>query len=354
MRPITFDSFATRLLATLPDADVPANWRDLGFDGRIAAAAEALGSDEGRAAASGYRHILVDEIQDLVGVRASLVEGLIREANGFTLLGDPAQAIYDHQVRATPDATSSGSFLRAVREFHPELQTVRLEDNYRTRGRQAGDVEGVGALLRLPEPDKSEVQTRLADVLRDLDQVESFDELAGALRGTEQRAAVLCRTNDKALAISRRLADAGIENRLQRQATERVLPAWLAHLFRDVQRTVWGQNRLASLVEERLDGYPDAPGTDAVWQLLTGLVSDDQRVDLQVVRDRIRQGQVPDEFSQNGGHSIVVSTIHRSKGLEFDVVFLTAPVATSRTKKSWRSCVCSTSVSAAPATTYGC
>ena len=325
VRPFTFDSFATRLLATIPHEQVPSGWRDAGFDGRIAAAVQALASVEGSAAVNEYRHILVDEIQDLVGVRASLVQTLIRDVSGFTLLGDPAQAIYDHQVRDTRDATSSASFLRTVRECHKDLVVVTLGHNFRSRSEKSEEIDGIGALLRSIDPDRDDARARLAETVRELDRIDSFEELSGALRGSHQRVAVLCRTNDKALAISRRLADAGINHRLQREATERVLPAWLALLFRGVDRTVWGQRRLATLADERFGEGSTTPGADSIWRLLTELVSDDDRVDLPVVRERIRMGQVPDELSQSEPLKVVVSTIHRSKGLEFDLVFLTAP-----------------------------
>ena len=54
------------------------------------------------------RHVLVDEIQDLVGPRAQLVMALLRLADaGFTLFGDPAQAIYGHQAAQQGAAPAS-------------------------------------------------------------------------------------------------------------------------------------------------------------------------------------------------------------------------------------------------------
>src|SRR5262245_29796769 len=42
VRPVTFDSFASRLLRELPESEVGALWRDAGYDGRIAAATQAI------------------------------------------------------------------------------------------------------------------------------------------------------------------------------------------------------------------------------------------------------------------------------------------------------------------------
>ena len=107
VRPVTFDSFATRLLRELPQDDAP-SWRESGYDGRIRAATSAIvRSAQAAEILATYRHVFVDEIQDLVGVRADMVLQLLRHAHGFTVLGDPAQAIYDHQLRDDRSGTTS-------------------------------------------------------------------------------------------------------------------------------------------------------------------------------------------------------------------------------------------------------
>jgi hypothetical protein len=325
VRPITFDSFATRLLATMPDDQLAPGWRESGYDSRIAAAARALGTDEGKAVVAEYRHVFVDEIQDLVGVRATLVDALLARAFGFTLLGDPAQAIYDHQVRQATDTTSSESFLRRVRTRHPELRTVTLHENFRTRGRYAAEIDQVGSDLRLEQPDPGAVAAELAETVRGLDQIDGLDELAGALRGCAQRVALLCRSNNRALAVSRSLSELGIDHRLQREATERVLPSWLALLFRGAERTHWGERRLVELAKEKLKDEPNAPDPESLWKLLSDAVIDDSRFDLDVFRERTRLGLLPDELYESQTSNVIVSTIHRSKGLEFDLVLLTRP-----------------------------
>jgi len=46
--------------------------------------------------AAEFKHILLDEMQDLVGVRADFALELLHSAQpGFTLFGDSAQGIYD-------------------------------------------------------------------------------------------------------------------------------------------------------------------------------------------------------------------------------------------------------------------
>ena len=79
----------------------------------------------------------------------------------------------------------------------------------------------------------------LIEILNSLDHINSFDDLAFALRGTHESTAVLCRTNAECLRVSQRLFEEGVDHRLQQEATERVLPAWLAELFDGVDRKRW-------------------------------------------------------------------------------------------------------------------
>jgi superfamily I DNA/RNA helicase len=93
--PETFDAFASRLLAA---HDVGGDWRIAGYDQRIRAATQLIRDGAASEWLERVRHIFVDEVQDLVGPRAELVEALLQAHRaGFTAFGDPAQAIYDHE-----------------------------------------------------------------------------------------------------------------------------------------------------------------------------------------------------------------------------------------------------------------
>ena len=73
------------------------------------------------------RHLIVDEVQDLVGVRARLVLAVLATLPpdvGFTLLGDPHQAVYDFQLEDQHDMTSK-QFLDRARQLGV-VKEVRL------------------------------------------------------------------------------------------------------------------------------------------------------------------------------------------------------------------------------------
>lgn len=325
--PMTFDSFATRLLASLPSGTIPTDWRAGGYDARIAAADSALRTvPDARGAVQEYRHVFVDEIQDLVGVRASLVSSILDDCAGFTLLGDPAQAIYDHNLRSPADGMSSTEFLRQISQRYPDARVTLFEKNFRAMSNQAAAAEAVGSLLRTPVPDRVEIRQGIADLIRDLDNVGTCSDLATAIRGSTLRIAVLCRENASAMRVSQALFESGVDHRLQREATERVLPAWLAELFAGTNRAHWSRSSLSTLAAERASSSPTLPSSAELWEILSGAVRNDSLIDVDVLRDRCRAGDVPDDLLAQGDDvKVVVSTIHRCKGLEFDDVFLARP-----------------------------
>ena len=116
----TFDSFATQLLYWVRESDydlIPENYQleSLNYDERIQKFIEVVKAEPDLV--SECKHLVVDEVQDLVLTRAEMVLTLIKslpDECGVTLLGDACQAIYDYQLG---DGTKSLEFYREVKKF---------------------------------------------------------------------------------------------------------------------------------------------------------------------------------------------------------------------------------------------
>ena len=69
----------------------------------------------------GWRHFIVDEIQDLTDVRARLVleiiSGCIEVGCGVTVLGDSCQAIYDYNQQNISVPMTSAKFYKLLFEL---------------------------------------------------------------------------------------------------------------------------------------------------------------------------------------------------------------------------------------------
>lgn len=313
----TFDSFATFLLAT---GRKDSAWECLDYTGRVRAATELLrdpGSDLPQLDVC--RHILIDEIQDLVGVRVEFVTELLKRVDcGFTLFGDMAQAIYGYQSEGVGPQQLLD---RLDTSFGSELEHRTLSQDHRAKGDLARSVQPFGHLLR----DRTTDQIVLAEALRTfLLQLPTVGNLQTArrmfLRDPTRTTAVLCRTNGEVLLTSQRLHELGVANRLQRSADDRAAVPWIANCFADLEITTVSR----SLVCERLDTRCAAEGgASELWPVLRRLdPSRGDRLDLRHIADRIRSGGLPERLVAQVDSPVIVSTVHRAKGLEFDRVIL--------------------------------
>lgn len=326
VRAITFDSFATRLLAQLqPDGP----WTQESYDGRIVRATSLIRNDErAREGLHAYAHVLIDEIQDLVGERADFVKVLLEAApGGFTLLGDPAQGIYNFQAQGRAREIGAGALYEWLRStFRDELQERTLSENFRAKTADSRTALWAGDPLNGSNPHYSQIRRDLTHDLLDLPSLGALDNALVVLRHAKGsgRTAVLCRTNGEALLISRRMHEAGIDHWLQRTATDRAIAPWLGVTLGNVDQRHLGKTAFLNRLSE--SGAIDAPSGDVAWKLLKRIDSrhsDD--IDLDLIATRIRTGLVPDELTDIPPPELVVSTIHRAKGLEFDRVLLVKP-----------------------------
>jgi len=325
LRPVTFDSFATRLLRSMPRLDGAGDLLAGGFEDRILAATRALHESEEAIEWFGrFDHVVVDEIQDLVGVRAEMVLEILSLVPGFDLFGDPAQGIYGWQQGGRRDATSD-EFLAEIRRRHASsLVELELDENHRMSEERArmwasvrpGLMDLEGAAASFP---------RLREMLAESESAGSLSDLPEALGRLDGRTAILCRTNVEAMMVSEALSRARVDHDLRRVAGERVVPAWVASIF--ASRRFVDEERFLAEFEAGWGGYP-APA-EHVWELLIRLGGEEERVGVEKISAAIRDGTFPDELSAGLASPVVVSTIHRAKGLEFENAVVVEP-------ESWR------------------
>jgi AAA domain/UvrD-like helicase C-terminal domain len=323
---MTFDSFASRLLARHAQAQA---LEGQDFDARIEAARRLIGtSEDARAEIQRLQHVIVDEVQDLVGVRRELVQAILEHAeSGFTLFGDPAQGIYNFQAD-DPAERQLGSlvfFEWVARLPGPPVERPELTKNFRYQTPEAHSAEWAGQLLNGDDPDYREILDKLEEGLYDLEAIGDLDRLVEELcehTGQDDGSiGILCRFNFEVLRVSQKLAAAGVAHHYQRPASDNAVPAWVARLIGPCDSARLGRRAFDKLTAAVDDVPPNA------WTLLRRFDPRGSRdmLDLQKIQERIRLGDIPTELAQPTDLRIVVSTIHRAKGLEFDRVVLFEP-----------------------------
>ncbi|MCY1651736.1 UvrD-helicase domain-containing protein [Streptomyces sp. NPDC049952] len=340
----TFDSWAYSVLrGEQPDRD----WGALRFDERIRETTEAIlrgaveQSEQGAPA-----HVVIDEVQDLVGDRRDMVETLLdrfQDNCGFTVVGDGAQAIFGFQVSdEDARAAETNYFFDWLRASYPDdLVELHLTTNFRARTEEARTALALGtALKRLPsEPAESDAagekfHRQLTDLLHacpDFGPLEAPFTIE-SLRAYPGTCAILCRDNRQALVLSETLFSLGVPHRVQRALQDRPVPAWVSYVLRGTGATTLTEERF----QELLTAGPTAPVGDRarIWRSLRGTARAPRGLmDVAAVRRLVAEGRFPDDLAAVEPADLVVSTVHRAKGLEFDRVIVVEPITTAELRK---------------------
>jgi len=209
VRVYTFDGFASRLLSSLAETDDRVQGS---YDARIVEATRLLSSEAAADLIGDYRHVLVDEVQDLVGGCADFVLRILEGVQaGFTLMGDPAQSIYNFQLEGEARREGSARLYCQVRECFahpaagPALREFTLSVNHRAQTELARQGLWAGTALASSQPDYTAILRRLEDTLDGLVDLGSVQDVGPLLATLEGTTAVLCRDNREALLLSRKL-----------------------------------------------------------------------------------------------------------------------------------------------------
>lgn len=304
----------------------------LDFEDILLVLADVLGRNQEVADAvrAQYRHLVVDEYQDVSPLQQFLLEGWLGGRDDVCVVGDPAQTIYSF-AGATP------SYLTGFRRKYPHAAVVRLVRDYRSTPevvRLANSLSGRGegaVELVAQRPAGPEVAFRVyAD---DAAEAAAVADQAGALAASGlpvREIAILYRTNGQSEAFEEALTERGIgyvvrggarffEREEVRQGILRLRAAAvslgdgeIAVAVREALAEVgWAEEAPAArgAVRERWDSLQAIVGLADEWDgTLKEFVADlDERASAQ-------HAPVID--------GITLTTLHAAKGLEWDAVFI--------------------------------
>jgi DNA helicase-2/ATP-dependent DNA helicase PcrA len=296
------------------------------------------------------RHVIVDEFQDLPGVRAEMVASLLGRLNregapgfGFTVLGDPVQAIYRFAARNSDQPVPTDPWQDLKRRMGPKLREVVLMRNHRATEKLAAAAASLRKILGSVDLDAERKLAAMQRFLGNMPASTTDSRLAPGWLAQlpEGSLAVLTRTNGEAVRVWKMLLGDGLEGpsvsvRMRLAGSTPTVPAWIAGLLSgfkhpSISRKVF---ELAyAKAKERLggDAAPDIglPSLEVAWRRLaraSGAPDSATSLDLDDLRSRLAW---PDSFPDDQvseGAAVHITTIHQSKGMEFDnVALLDAP-----------------------------
>jgi hypothetical protein len=285
--------------------------------------AEYLGSVE---------HLVVDEAQDIVGIRADLVIEIVRKLSpdcGVTVFADEAQAIYgfadDAEVQAggkrepaLPEKIrrrAAGGFRECeLTEVHrtgsPQLLTI-FSDTRRKVLTAAGAGDDILAgvredIIRLAHGKAPRVDN---EVLAELDD-----------------AFILYRRRCDVLLATSFLTSSGIPHRVRMSGLPVCLVPWIGAALSEYTARDLSKAGFEELWASRVRGTSLAPyDSGEAWHHLVRIGGRTETVvDMRLLRQRLGRKQPPAELcaAELGDRGPIVGTIHASKGREADTVHL--------------------------------
>lgn len=309
------------------------------FDDVLLRCAQAVETDPQFAAAQRwrFRHLFVDEFQDVNPLQFRLLEAWRGDRPDLCVVGDPNQAIY----------AWNGADARYLVEFcrrFPQSQVVHLDDNYRSSPQILAVANTVlGAAWPAGSPDSAHrLKPNTADgpvptISAHASDTDEATSVARALRrargsGPWSQLCVLTRTHAQLVLFEEALRAAAIPYRLRGAGAFLDQPE-VRDALSDLRRR--SEAPLAAAVAdlgEMASAIPESTGTatdrrghvEALARLANELLATDPMASvgdfLTWLRTTLRGADAP---AAGVADAVELATIHSAKGLEWDVVFLT-------------------------------
>lgn len=316
------------------------------FDDLLALCARALEEDSTFAAAQRwrFRHLYVDELQDVNPLQFRLLEAWRGERYDVTAVGDPQQAIYGWNG-------ADAGFLLEIHRYWPPAQVIELTCSYRSTPQILG---AAAAVLRGARQPAQQVDARRADGAEPhlsshpTDRAEALAvaraiRLAHAPGRPWSDQAILVRTHAQTALLTEALRGSGIPHRLRGGAAFLDRPEIRAAL-RDLRASTSPLGTALADLELQLEAAEDAGDEPDQDPDLTAQASEarQERHDatlalLGMGRDFLRLDPMgrADGFARwltatvqsegdggRGGDAVDIATFHAAKGLEWAVVHL--------------------------------
>ena len=324
----TFDSFATNILYMVHSNDSTYTLSGKDYEDRIRLLNDELMSNT--AIMENCRYFVVDEIQDLVGVRAEMVLSILKslpDTGHFCLLGDKCQAIYDYSVSNGLNMMNSDMFYKKIFKAYPEAEYIEFFANHRFSEKRVQLLQPLRQALM--EDDNQAVVDSLAAISNQYqkgtlkESLMHFDQQEIDKLRDGGSIAFLTRQNAEALRLSTAFHNCQIEHSILLPSEKPCYAGWIGSFFSGYHDEIVDEDRFLNHFRECMNQKESG---EMYWQAL--IETQEKKHGPFYVSDLLhgilQRGHNKLFFldTKKESGSITISTIHRSKGKEYDVVCL--------------------------------
>lgn len=268
-----------------------------------------------------YRYFTVDEYQDISPLQQSLLETWLGERDELCVVGDPRQTIYSF-------AGATSGYLTGFMNRFPDASVIELDRNYRSSleivelaNKIAPDLplQAVRQVSSRPKvmsfSSPSAESTAVAAEIQLLSQTRPLSSIA-----------VLARTNSQLIPIEKELQRLGIESQLRGSGRFFRRPDVMqANAAIRALRTMETKEPLFVEVSKILSalGWSSQPKKTEGWEALNWFVEVLDELGTPTLDEYLRE---LDDWERSGHEpqreAVTLATIHGTKGLEWESVFL--------------------------------
>ena len=315
----TFDSLATNyLLDLIEENELALDINSLNYNERIKAFNQNFKAEIFEA----FEYVIIDELQDLVNDRALMTLNIIGALKcGYLLLGDKCQAIYDYDCKGENSIKSTEFYSRLELLLTAETKKYEIIGNKR----QSKDLDERAALLReaLLTCQLKEIKYLFTEELKN---ITISDVTAEKFKNENPRitTAILCRNNGEAEYVSWLLHKNKVKHTLLRNVAQApTFNRWISDVFWDYRHQDISCDEFCERYELRLSATKE----DALiaWSALCEVCYEEEKDYIEcglLAKKLCRSAEFSSVLCNEQNNSLVVSTIHKAKGLEFDKVYL--------------------------------
>lgn len=269
-----------------------------------------------------YRFFTVDEYQDISPLQQALLETWLGERQELCVVGDPRQTIYTF-------AGARSDFLTGFDQRYPDASVFELNKNYRSSleivalANRVSPATPLEAIRQVSSTPKFKAFQSAADEATKITQ-----QILAALseKVPAREIAVLTRTNSQLVEIERELKAEGVDYQVRGSgrffkrpevsmalgAIRALQPGQLTEpLFVEVSKIITAL------------GWQSTGEKNDKWQALNWFVEVLEEINASNLEEYLRE---LDERERSGHEpvrdAVMLATIHGTKGLEFEMVFL--------------------------------
>lgn len=273
-------------------------------------------------------HLIIDEAQDITGVRLKLVEqivGMLPETCGITIFGDEAQAIYGFSSEEGSEADGQ-NYLKLLRKNYSEdFQFLELTTMHRTDNVALQKlVDELRLEIQVEEPSDvishKEASEKIASAASSKNNTFEASELA-ELEGT----LILFRRRSDVLQACNFANQSNIKYRLRMGGLSVICRPWIAQIFYRRNEDLISLESFHEIWNERQEAILDCGDTAfSAFDKLKSVANQGGKISLKKLRTVVSRGVPPVQLCVQdlGTTGPILGTIHASKGREADNVRL--------------------------------